>query len=204
MDKSKTLTILLILTVTTAIAGITYAHWADTINVTGTVNAGEQKVEITCHKCGTWGWSCLRKSYSTVTCTLTSDKQTLNVEWKNLWPYATLWVILEIKNTGAIPVDIEPPSTTFDPPEMREHFNTYTILYGPFNGNTPKIPDDENSDPPDCWCWCKPPEPVQLGPDQTLIICLCISFMPTDYCSLVGKTAQITIPLNYQQWNINP
>jgi len=189
--------------IVTSIIGVTYAHWTELISITGTANMGVQRVEIKCYKCGTFDCLCIK--HSTVTCVLSEDKQTLNVEWKNVRPHSKLWLILVIENTGTIPVNVEPPSILFNPEEMHEYFKVYTIFFGPFD-HLPQIPRDESSNPPDCWNFCRPPRlPVQLDPNQKLIMASCIKFTATccDFYRLRGTTAEIKITLNYNQWNLS-
>ena len=203
MKTNKTLALFVALIIAMSMIGITYTHWTASLNITGTAETGKQKVEIKCYKCGTCSWPCCTK-HSTVTCTLSEDKQTLNVEWKNVWPLSKLWILLVIKNAGTIPVDVETPNITFNPEKMQNYFKVYKIFFGPFN-SLPQIPHDINSDPPDCWNFCQPPElPVQLDPGQKLVMATCIKFITTcpTFQELQGKTAEITITLNYHQWNL--
>jgi len=203
MKTNKTLVLFVALIIATSIIGITYTHWTASLNITGTAETGKQKIEIKCYRCGTFNWPCCTKR-STVTCILSEDKQTLNVEWENVRPLSKLWIVLVIENTGTIPVDVETPNITFNPEKMQNYFKVYTIFFGPFN-SLPHILHDENSDPPDCWNLCKPPKlPVQLDPGQKLVMAICIKFIATccTFHRLQGTTAEITTTLNYHQWNL--
>jgi hypothetical protein len=199
--KRKSTALVLILLILLSAAGLVYAHWTDTLQIFGTVETGEEKVEITCYKCGKWGWSCWRKRYTTVCCTLSEDKQSVEITWNNIWPCSKMWLVLVMKNTGTIPVDIEDPKITFED-GIEEWFTTHQIFFGPFDGSCPEAPDDD-ADPPDCWDWCKPPEPpIQLDPGQKLILAWCVHFWPECCRCCMGKTVHITLTLNYHTWNL--
>ncbi len=88
-----------------AMAGVAYAHWSETLYISGTVNTGELDVAITAGD--SWDTEPYEKDVSSIRCWVEiSDPYTLWVEVKNAYPCIDYHQRFTVRNTGTIPVHL--------------------------------------------------------------------------------------------------
>ena len=130
MKTTKTYALFMTLAIVLSIAGFTYAHWADIIQITGTVKMAHVKMTITSYKNLT---SLEVKRYSTITSELSADNHTLTLKCDGLRPCWFVWIGLVTQNIGTVPAWVKPPVYTYeDPYGLKEYFENKTYFYGPY------------------------------------------------------------------------
>lgn len=175
-----------------AFSGVACALWGQKLNVKEQIHTGRKDVRIVCYKCLR---CCCCPLKNKVSCSLL-NKHRILVTWKNATDHCKVWVIVKMKNTGTLPVDILRPTVTINRPELERYLRIKVLFFGPFNRN-PHIP----SNPPDCWhCCCRRP-PIQLDPGQYLFMCVRLRFSLCTPDEYLEDPINITITLNYQLWN---
>ena len=118
MKTAKLGALFLISVLALAGIGVGYAHWTDTINITGTVNTGSVSWEFECTS-GTWGWKNTRTDLLEVThdgeiveetCVLVgeaygyiTDDHTAGMKFINIFPGVLWHADLVIHYTGSVP-----------------------------------------------------------------------------------------------------
>ena len=134
MTKNKVHAIFMVLAITLSIAGFTYAHWADTIQIEGTVKTAHILVDIKSEKVL---MSSEVENYSSVTYEVSPDRHTLEINSTNLKPCWYIWVGLVLQNQGNLPGKIKAPVYSYDPPDgWEDHFETAEYFYGPYPEET--------------------------------------------------------------------
>ena len=134
MRKNKVYAIFMVLAITLSIAGFTYAHWADTIQIEGTVKMAHILVDIKSEKVL---MSSEVENYSSVTYEVSPDRHTLEINSTNLKPCWYIWVGLVLQNQGNLPGKIKAPVYSYDPPDgWEDHFETAEYFYGPYPEET--------------------------------------------------------------------
>ena len=134
MTTTKISTIFMVLIITLSIAGFIYAHWTDTIQITGTVKMAHIKMTIISYKNLT---SRDIQKYSTITTELSADNHTLTIACDGLKPCWFIWIGLVTQNKGTLSAWVKPPQYTYeDPYGLKQYFENKTYFYGPYNETT--------------------------------------------------------------------
>jgi len=134
MRINKIAPLLMVLTVTLSIVGITYSHWSDTIKINGTVKMAHLKLTIISYKNLT---SQEVQEYSNITSELSPDGHTLTLVCDGLQPCWSIWIGLVTQNQGSLPANLKPPEYNFDDPDgFEDYFETAEYFYGPYPENT--------------------------------------------------------------------
>lgn len=134
MRINKIATLLMVLTVTLSIVGITYSHWSDTIKINGTVKMAHLKLTIISYKNLT---SQEVQEYSNITSELSPDGHTLTLVCDGLKPCWFIWIGLVTQNQGSLPASLKPPEYSFDDPDgFQDYFENKEYFYGPYPENT--------------------------------------------------------------------
>lgn len=157
MTTTKISALFMLLAITLSIAGFTYAHWTDTIKITGTVKMAHIKMTIISYKNLT---SHEVKQYSNITSELSADNHTLTLTCDGLKPCWFIWIGLKTQNQGSLPANLKPPEYSFDTYGFQDYFETAEYFYGPY-------PEEEGPDNPikEVWGGVKVSEDGPLKPD---------------------------------------
>ncbi len=156
MKTNKISALIMILAITLSIVGFTYAHWADTIKITGTVKMAHIKMAITSYKNLT---SKEVQRYSNITSELSADGHTLTLTCEGLKPCWFIWIGLATQNQGSLPVNVKPPEYSFyDPDGFQDYFETAEYFYGPY-------PEETGFGTLEVWGGVKVSEDGPLKPD---------------------------------------
>jgi len=130
MTKNKTYAIFMILAISLSIVGFVYAHWSDSIHISGTVKMAHIKLTIISYKNLT---SCCVQRYSKITSQLSPDGHTLTLTCTGLKPCWFVWIGLLTQNQGTLPAIVKPPEYSFDDPDgFKDYFETKEYYYGPY------------------------------------------------------------------------
>lgn len=111
-----------------AVSGFAYAHWSQSLYISGTVTTG------------TWGNTVIG-SYKVlspyndtlITRQLSTDKRTLQISSDNVFSSWFAWVGLVIHNEGGEPVNVWGPTYEFDPDSVEDNFEIEEYFYGPYS-----------------------------------------------------------------------
>lgn len=142
--------------------GVSYAHWGETLYVSGTVDTGTWGSEIECYKV-------LSFPCGQVSSWRSEDNRTLYLHYWYTYPCDTVLVVAKVHNTGTVPVFFEGFQYLF-PSSLK--FEVCECFFGPYSGDCRDLLCEVDSPDP-CsgkGCWCRPVQlPVQLDPCQSLI-----------------------------------
>lgn len=128
MTVNKVSALFMILAITLSIAGFTYAHWKDSIQITGTVKMAHIKMTIGSYKI---------LPDSNITPELSADNHTLTLTCDGLQPCWFVWIGLVTQNEGTLPAWVKPPVYTYeDPYGLKQYFENKTYFYGPYPEST--------------------------------------------------------------------
>ena len=186
MTTNKISALFMILAITLSIIGFTYAHWTETLQITGTVKMAHLKLTITSYKNLT---SQEVKQYSNITSQLSADGHTLTLTCDGLRPCWFIWIGLVTQNQGSLPANLKPPEYSFDDPDgFGDYFNTTEYFYGPYPENTGygnlevwgkvKVSEDGPLKPDGTTTFITPPnatspppfEPISVDPGEKAVI----------------------------------
>ena len=111
-----------------AASGFAYAHWSETLYISGTVTTG------------TWGESTVIGSYKVLSPyddelirdQLSPDNRTLQISVDNVFSSWFAWVGLKIHNEGSEPVNVMAPTYEFEPDSVQDNFEIEEYFYGPY------------------------------------------------------------------------
>jgi len=134
MTKNQISALFMTITIVLSLAGLTYAHWADSFKILGRVKMAHILVGIKSEKVLI---SKDVQKYSTVNYTVSSDEHTLAINCTNIKPCWYIWVGLVLQNQGDLPGKVKPPEYSYDPPDTwGAYFETTEYFYGPYPENT--------------------------------------------------------------------
>lgn len=134
MNTTKIYAFFMVLAITLSIAGFTYAHWSDTMQITGSVEMAHIKMTIISYKNLT---SKDIEKYSTITSELSADGHTLTITADALGPGWFIWIGLVTQNIGTLPAQVKALEYSFeDPNGLEEYFETNEYFYGPYPEET--------------------------------------------------------------------
>lgn len=134
MTTNKIAVLFMTIAIILSLAGLTYAHWADSFKIVGRVKMAHILVDITSEKVL---MSKDVQKYSSVNHNVSADKHTLAIHSENLKPCWYIWVGLVMQNQGTLPGKIKPPEYSFDPSDSwGNYFETTEYFYGPYPENT--------------------------------------------------------------------
>jgi len=100
-----------ILTFALGIVGFAYAHWSDILVINGTVSTGNVDAQLSYE---VWFSNDNYKDtngdeqpdWEVATCDCSLEDDTLNITINNVYPCLTVLIIIDIHNTGSIPIGI--------------------------------------------------------------------------------------------------
>ena len=209
MNTTKISALFMALAVTLSIAGFTYAHWTDTVQIQGKVKVAHIRMTIISYKNLTSNYI---EKYSTITSELSADGHVLTLRCTNLKPCWFVWIGLVLQNTGTLPAKLKPPVYSYDPPDSWEDcFENTEYFYGPYpeetgfgqlevwsnvkvdrellsDGTTTFITPPTATSPP-------PFEPIPVEPDEKVVIWIWIHVLPDVPPTAMGKTVTIDITI---------
>ena len=134
MKTTKIYALFMVLAITLSIVGFAYAHWTDTIQITGTAKIAHVLISIKSEKVLT---SKEVENYSKIEYQVSPDEHTLQVNCTNVKPCWFVWIGLVTQNQGTLPVNVKPPEYSYeDPNGFKEYFENKTYLYGPYPEET--------------------------------------------------------------------
>ena len=134
MKTTKLSALFMTLAIILSLAGFTYAHWADTVQIEGRAKMAHILVNINSEKVL---MSKDVQKYSSVTYEVSADKHTLAIYSENLKPCWYIWVGLVIQNQGPLPGQLKPPEYSFEPSDTwGTYFETEEYFYGPYPEET--------------------------------------------------------------------
>lgn len=136
MKTTKLSALLMTLAIVLSIVGFTYAHWADTIRIEGTMKMAHILVGIKSGKVLMSPY--VQNTYdSSVEWEISPDEHTLEINSTNLGPCWNIWVGLAIQNQGPLPGQLKTPEYVFvDDYGFGDYFETEEYFYGPYPENT--------------------------------------------------------------------
>lgn len=201
MTTTKISALLMTTVVILSIAGFTYAHWADTIRINGTIEMAHILVNINSEKVLT---SKDVEKYSSVTYEVSPDKHTLAIYSKNLKPCWYIWVGLVLQNQGTLPGKIKPPIYSFeDENGFEEYFETAEYFYGAYPENTGfgtlevwgRVKIDEQLKPDGTVTFTTPstPTPFTIDPTEKAVMWIWIHVKPSVPPTAMGKAVTLYI-----------
>lgn len=176
--KNKVIVIFNVILILTVIAGISYSHWQDSVQIVGIVKMGCGKFMIDSEKLLVPTGVGFNETHS-IYYHVTSDNKSLIAECQNVDYNWTIAVGLLIKNSGTLPLKLIEIQITFNITDTSQ-FNITTYHYGPFppgtNFNFPywdgiafeEVPPEGDVAPP-----------IILDPDYHAIIWTIISYNGT-------------------------
>lgn len=203
MNTTKTSAIFLTIAITLSIAGLTYAHWTDTIRMNGSVKMAHILVDIKSEKV-LISTNVQRQYQSYVEWEVSPDRHTLEINSTNLAPCWYIWVGLIMQNQGTLPGKIKPPEYTFeDSLGFEDYFETKEYFYGPYPENTGfgkleiwgKVEIDKQlkSDGSVAFTTPSTPAPFTLDPTQKAVIWIWIHVLPDVPDTAMGKIVTLNI-----------
>ena len=132
--RNKIYALFMISVIILSMAGLTYAHWADSIYIYGRVKMAHIRLTITSYKNLT---SKSVMGYSTIISELSEDGHTLTLICTGLRPSWFIWIGLVTQNQGSLPANVKPPQYSFEGPDgFHDYFETAEYFYGPYPKNT--------------------------------------------------------------------
>jgi len=180
MNTTKISAIVMVLAITLSIAGFTYAHWADSVRIEGSVKMAHVLIDIKSEKV-LMSKDVERKYQSTVWYEVSPDKHTLEIHSENLGPCWYIWVGLVMQNQGPLPGKMKSPEYSFDPSDSwGNYFETTEYFYGVYPEDTGfgelevwgkvKIDDQLLSDGNVDFATPSTPTPFTLNPTEKAVI----------------------------------
>jgi len=96
------------------VLGVTYAHWAETLTIEGTVKTGTFNVEISC----TYSDNEKNRDVGKITCTYLVDHGTiepdkLTIEIENAYPGYRVYINIAVWNLGTVPAVLDSVTVTY-------------------------------------------------------------------------------------------
>lgn len=178
MKTTKISALFMTLAIVLSLVGFTYAHWADTIQIEGTMKMAHVLIGIKSEKVL---MSKDVQKYSSVTYEVSPDEHTLAIYSENLRPCWNIWVGLVMQNQGPLPGKMKPPEYSYDPSDTwGNYFETTEYFYGPYPENTGfgnlevwgKVKIDEQLLPDGTVTFTTPstPTPFTLNPTEKAVI----------------------------------
>jgi len=106
IEMRKMIGIFATLIIALGMSGVAFAHWSETLYINGTVSTGELDAEWSVHSI--WDSEPDEKNVSGMTYTYdpATDPYTLNITINNAYPCIDYYAIIDIHNTGTIPLHI--------------------------------------------------------------------------------------------------
>jgi len=128
LDSRRFMAPLGLILIIMAVSGFAYAHWSQTLYISGTVTTG------------TWGENTIIDSYKVLSPyndnlirrQLSPDKRTLQISSDNVFSSWFAWVGLKVKNTGTLSVEVKAPTYGFEPDNVNDNFEIEAYFYGPY------------------------------------------------------------------------
>jgi len=113
MDTKKMAATFVILMMALGIAGFAYAHWSTILTINGTVSTGNVDAELSWE---IWFSDTNNKTYGEVaTCEVIPGDHMLNITIDNIYPCLWMLVVIDVHNTGSIPIGVyDEPNVTWD------------------------------------------------------------------------------------------
>lgn len=123
----KITALMLVPVIALATLGVTYSHWRETLQITGTINTGKWHQSI--------GSSKVVKPVGydenhPIEDEILPDGRTLQLRCKNVSGGWHIWVGLIIQNDGTVPTSVEEPNIQIN--HNQEGFTIKTYFYGPY------------------------------------------------------------------------
>jgi len=177
--------------VLTAISGLAYAHWSDTLIITGTVTMAKINAVIESYKAITpVGYD----EIAPISTVLSPDASTLEISCDNVFPCWLVWVGLNTHNVGTVPVSVKDVAVSYeDSNNIAQYFKVEEYFYGPYNDGDFKavwgdvrvdgLPFDGSS-----------PLPIAMEPCRHVIAWIKIHF-DTDNTEVMNKSIKIFITI---------
>lgn len=203
MNTTKISAIFLVLAITLSIAGFTYAHWTDTVQIEGTVKMAHILIDIKSEKV-LMSRDVKRKYNSTVWYEVSPDMHTLEIHSYNLGPCWYIWVGLVMQNQGPLSGQIKPPEYVFvDEYGFEDYFETKDYFYGPYPENTgfgnlevwgrAKIDEQLLYNGTATFTTPSQPTPFTLNPTEKAVIWVWIHVKPSVPPTAMDKTVTLYI-----------
>ncbi|MDH5437279.1 MAG: hypothetical protein OEX76_00070 [Candidatus Bathyarchaeota archaeon] len=134
MKTAKIYALFMVLAITLSIVGFAYAHWADTIQIEGSVKIAHLLISIKSEKVLT---SKEVEKYSEIEYQVSPDEHTLQLHCTNVKECWFVWIGLVTQNQGTLPANVKPPVYSYeDPNGFIEYFENKTYIYGPYPEET--------------------------------------------------------------------
>jgi len=178
--------------VLTAITGLAYSHWSETLTITGTVTMAKINVVIESYKTITpVGYD----EVAPISSVLSPDARTLEISCDNVFPCWLVWVGLNTHNIGTVPVNVKNVAISFeDPDNIKEYFEIEQYLYGPYDdGNFNVVWGDVKVD--DLPFVGSKPLPIPIDPCQHAIAWIKIHFKDTSDPATMNKSIKILVTI---------
>jgi len=202
MKTTKISALFMALAIVLSLVGFTYAHWAGTVRIEGTMKMAHMLIGIKSEKVL---MSKDVEKYSSVTYEVSPDEHTLAIYSENLRPCWYIWVGLVMQNQGPLPGKMKPPEYSYDPSDTwGNYFETTEYFYGPYPENTgfgglevwgkAKIGEDLLSDGTVTFTTPSVPTPFTLNPTEKAVMWIwihCKLDLPDD-----AKGDTITLYIN--------
>jgi hypothetical protein len=103
--KSKMIGLFAVVMIALMVAGFAYAHWSETLYITGTVNTGKLDAKMSAKE--SWDSEPDDKDFSSISCEVSeNDPKTLIVTVKNAYPCIDYYQKFDVTNIGTIPLHI--------------------------------------------------------------------------------------------------
>ena len=106
--KSKMVAIFATLMIALMVAGFAYAHWSETLLISGTVKTGELNLELSC-KCDD-NDNYADKNVADITCSVTdlpTEPDSVTITITNAYPCYEVYVTIDVENVGTVPADLK-------------------------------------------------------------------------------------------------
>jgi len=100
--KSKMVGLFALVMIALMVAGFAYAHWSETLIISGSVGTGKLDAAWSIEEC--WDNEPEAKDYSSVSCEI--EGYTLYVTIENAYPSIDYYCLINLENTGTIPLHI--------------------------------------------------------------------------------------------------
>ena len=118
--KSKMVGLFALVMIALTVAGFAYAHWSETLVLSGTVKTGKLDLAWSC-KC--WDNEGELKDVGKISCNIEDDTLTITVE--NAYPCYEVGGTIDIKNVGTVPAVLKGYKITL-PEDVTYEYNPYT------------------------------------------------------------------------------